>query len=215
MKQIRILIADDHTVVRSGLISYLTCFTHLQVVGEATDGLDAIAKARALLPDVILMDIEMPKLNGLSATEILHRENPVMKIIFLSAHPSKEYASRLPQSGAAGFFSKRTPMPELAKAIEMVAWGKNAYVTNVPMEHLERRMTVDGGRSGPRILSARERAVLVAVAEGLSNKEIATRLEVGVRTVETYRERITHKLNIYNTAGLTRFAIAEGLVSLS
>src|SRR5204862_5074127 len=109
----------------------------------------------------ILMDIAMPKLNGLSATEILHRENPVMKIIILSAHPSKEYASRLSQSGAAGFFSKRTPMPELAKAIEMVAWGKNANVTNVPMEHLGRRMTVDGGRSGPRRLSARERAVLV------------------------------------------------------
>ncbi len=210
-KPVRILVVDDHPIVRKGLNECLARHKHLVVVGEAKDGVEALAKARELSPDLVLMDIDMPKLNGLAASEILHKENPQMKIVILSVHNPAQYALRIANCGAHGCVSKDAPMAELVQAIETVAGGGdffNSEVTNatllkfVDSQHLQQ-------------ISHREREVLVAVAEGLSNKEIACRLGVSARTVETHRDHIMRKLNIHSVAGLTRFAIAQGLVPVT
>jgi two-component system NarL family response regulator len=212
MKKIRILVADDHAVVRTGLISYLGSHKHLEIVGEAVNGLDAIAQARAVLPDLILMDLDMPKLNGLSATEMIHRKNPNIKILILSANPLKDHWLRISKSGASGCLSKRTPMPELIETIKRIISGESKSMMLFPQQEADSKSGIH--KVKPR-LSPREREVLVAITEGLSNKEIADRLGMAPRTVETHRERMTKKLNIRTTAGLTRYAIAEGLVPLS
>jgi DNA-binding NarL/FixJ family response regulator len=215
MNKIRILVADDHHVIRRGLIELLKSHEHFEVVGEAADGLEAVTKARALSPDLVIMDIEMPKLSGLSATEVLHQENPRMKILFLSAYPAKAYAPRIFKCGASGYLSKLTGLPELLKTIEKVVAGKELS-TSPFAQASESHMIVSKATRGEgvNLLSPREREVVAAIADGLCNKEIAVRLSVEVGTIETYRERIFNKLNIRNTAVLTQFAIAHRLTTL-
>lgn len=213
-KPIRVLLADDHPVVRKGLSSCLAQAPHLLIVGEATDGQDALRKAKELLPDLVLMDIDMPVLNGLTAADILRRENPAVKVLILSMHNDSEFVMRILQSGARGYILKQAPTDELLKAIETIYSGDTYFSQDVA--RLALNQFVRGPGEGPHTgqISAREREVLIAIAEGLSNKEIACRLGVGVRTVETHRERIMRKLNIHSIAGLTRFAIAKSLVPL-
>jgi DNA-binding NarL/FixJ family response regulator len=206
-KQIRILVADDHAVVRKGVVGCLNQHEHLTVVGEAEDGLDAMQKAAELSPDVVLMDIDLPKLNGLSATESLHREKPAMKVLILSAYVLATDAERILKSGAWGYLPKSVSASELVDAIEMIAAGGDYFRSN-------QRADIHPNRPTQNELKADEREVLVAIAEGLGNKEIAAKLAVEVRTVETRRDRLMRKLNIRNVADLTRFAIIEGLVSL-
>ncbi len=211
---IRILIADDHPVVRRGLSACLARHQNLQIVGEAANGQEAVDKARELSPDIILMDVDMPQMNGLTATEILRRELSRIKVLILSMHSQSDYVLRILQSGARGYILKNAAPDDLAKAIETVHAGDNYFSPDVARIALNQ--FVHGAGEGPQVshISNREREVLVAIAEGLSNKEIASRLNVGVRTVETHRERIMRKLNIHTVAGLTKFAIAKGLVSL-
>jgi DNA-binding NarL/FixJ family response regulator len=204
-KQIRVLVADDHAVVRKGVVSCLTQHEHLTVVGEAEDGLDAMQKAVELSPDVVLMDIDMPNLNGLSATESLHREKPRTKVLILSAYVLATDVERILQSGAWGCLPKSVSVSELVDAIEMVAAGGD-YFRSSSWSHQS--------RPSQKELKADEREVLIAIAEGLGNKEIAAKLAIEVRSVETRRDRLMRKLNIRNVADLTRFAILEGLVSL-
>jgi len=211
---IRVLLVDDHPVVRRGIGSCLARQAHVQIVGEAGDGFEALRKTRELLPDLVLMDIDMPRMNGLTVTETLRKELPQVKVLILSMFSNTDYVVRIIQSGARGYILKEAPTDELLKAIEMINAGESFFSSDVARVALNQ--FVRGGNDGPHALSLsnREREVLTLVAEGLSNKEIATRLNVGVRTVETHRERIMRKLNIHTIAGLTRFAIAKGLVSL-
>jgi len=214
VKPIRVLVADDHPVVRKGLSSCLAEASNVTIVGEAFDGQDALRKARQLLPDVVLMDIEMPLLNGLTAADILRKENPSIKVLILSMHNDSDYVMRILQSGARGYVLKQAPTEQLLKAIQSVHAGETFFSPDVA--RLALNQFVRGPGEGPHTgqVSAREREVLIAIAEGLSNKEIACRLGVGVRTVETHRERIMRKLNIHSIAGLTKFAIAKNLIPL-
>jgi two-component system nitrate/nitrite response regulator NarL len=209
-----VLLADDHPVVRWGVSASLARHEHVEIVGEAADGQEALTKAREQSPDVVLMDVDMPHMNGLTATDMLRKELPRVRVLILSMHSQSDDVSRIIQSGARGYVLKNASPEELGKAIETVHGGERYFsreVARVALNQSEHRTS-----EGPQVpdISEREREVLIAVADGLSNKEIAARLNVGVRTVETHRERIMRKLNIHGAAGLTRFAISEGLVTL-
>jgi two-component system nitrate/nitrite response regulator NarL len=210
---IHLLVVDDHPVVRKGISSCLARHPGIEVVGEAGDGKAALSKARDLAPDIVLMDLDLPQMDGLAVTEILRRERPKVKVLILSMHSSAEYVMRILKAGARGYVLKGASAEELVQAIETVEAGQTYFSPEVA--RLALNQFVDGaGEKAADELSAREREVLIQVAEGLSNKEIATRLNLGVRTVETHRERIMRKLDIHSIAGLTRFAITKGLITL-
>ena len=212
---IKVLVVDDHPVVRKGISTCLARHQQMQVVGEAADGREALRLARELQPDITLMDIDMPQMNGLAATEALHRELPKVKVLILSMHSNSENVLRIIQSGARGFVLKEAPIDELVRAIETVNAGEAYFSSDVARVALNKFVRSNGAAADTVHLTGREREVLILIAEGLSNKEIACQLSVGVRTVETHRERTMRKLNIHTVAGLTRYAIRQGLVSLS
>jgi DNA-binding NarL/FixJ family response regulator len=209
-----LLLADDHPVVRRGIISTLERRPNLEVVGEAADGQEALRKARELQPDVLLADIDMPGLTGLAVTEVLHKELPNVKVLVLSMQTHTEFVLRCLQAGARGYILKQAAPDEFVRAIETVNAGESFFSPDVA--RLALNQMVRGNGQGPDLadLTAREREVLTHIAEGLYNKEIASRLNIGTRTVETHRERLMRKLDIHSIAGLTRFAIAKGLISL-
>jgi two-component system nitrate/nitrite response regulator NarL len=213
-RPIRLLLADDHPVVRKGLCAVLSRQRNVEVVGEAADGRDAIRKAKELLPDLVLMDVDMPCLNGLAAAEILRKDLPKIKVLILSMHGNSEFVVRLIQSGACGYVLKDASTDELLQAIERVQAGETYFSPDVARAALNQFVRGSGDEPRQPQLTVREREVLIAIAEGLSNKEIASRLGVGVRTVETHRERIMRKLNIHSIAGLTRYAILKGFTPL-
>jgi len=213
-KLIRVLLVDDHPVVRRGLCACLDRQEHLKIVGEAGDGQEALVKARELQPDMMLMDIDLPGMNGLAVAEVLQREQPQIQVVFLSMHGEGEYVMRILQSGARGYVLKHAPTEELVQAIDKVHRGETYFSPEVAKVALNRIVQNQGvQRTGS--LTDRENEVLVQIAGGLSNKEIACKLGVGVRTVETHRERIMRKLDIHSAAGLTRYAISNGLVILA
>jgi DNA-binding NarL/FixJ family response regulator len=183
-------------------------------VGEAADGDEALKKALELSPDVVLMDISMPRMNGLAATEALRREAPQIKILILSVHNNREYIFRIIQAGAHGYVSKEASPEELMEAIESVHGGETYFTPDIARAALSQLVQNNGRREPFSMLTGREREVLVLIAEGRSNKEIATHLGIGVRTIETHRERIMRRLNLHSVASLTKFAIINGLISL-
>ena len=211
---IKVLVADDHPVVRKGLQSCLARQPRLKIVGEAADGDEALRKALELLPHVVLMDISMPGMNGLAVTEVLRKEAPDMKVLILSVHTNKDYIFRVIQAGAHGYVSKEAPPEELVRAIGSVYAGEPHFSEDIARAALSEFVSSGGKREPFAQLTSREREVLVEIAEGKSNKEIADRLSIGVRTIETHRERIMRRLNIHSVAGLTKYAIANGLISL-
>ena len=183
----------------------------LEVVGEATNGALAVSLAKELSPDVILMDINMPVLNGLEATRKLRREAPHVKVLVLTVHDNKEYVLQIAQAGARGYILKDAPPDELVQAIRAVHQGEVFFSSRVAKHVLSDYLAKVGNApeaKTPR-LSNRECEVLALIAEGCTNKEISIRLKVSVRTIETHRERVMGKLNIHNVAGLTRYAIAN------
>ncbi len=213
-QKIRILVADDHPVVRKGLQSCLARQDKLKIVGEAADGDEALRLTRELLPDVVLMDINMPRMNGLEVTAVLRQEVPQVKVLVLSVHSNKEYIFRIIQAGAQGYVSKEAPPEDLLRAIELVHSGEPFFTPEIARAALQ-QMVNNGGKGEPFAqLTGREREVLTLIAEGRSNKEIASDLGIGVRTIETHRERIMRRLDIHSVAGLTKFAIANGIVPL-
>lgn len=211
---IRLLIVDDHPIVRHGIRMCLARREKIQVVGEAGDGREALSLVRKLSPDVVLMDIDMPQMNGLAVTDLLRREMPQVKVLILSMYSNSEYALRIIQCGARGFVLKEAPPEEIVHAIEAVHAGSAHFSIDVARVALNQVVRGNGEAAGLSRLTKREREVLMHLAEGESNKEIAGQLKIGVRTVETHRERIMRKLDIHSIAGLTRFAIAKGMVSL-
>jgi two-component system nitrate/nitrite response regulator NarL len=212
--KIRLLLVDDHPVVRKGIGSCLARQPELEIIGEASDGVEAVKKARELMPDIILMDIDMPQMSGLAVTELLRKEMPKIKVLILSMHGNTDYISRIIHSGARGYVLKEASTDELLKAIKTVQSGEAFFSPDVARVALNQFIRGTGEGPGAPHLTSREREVLIQIAEGLSNKEIATHLGVGVRTVETHRERIMRKLNIHSVAGLTKFAISKGMILL-
>jgi two-component system, NarL family, nitrate/nitrite response regulator NarL len=213
--QIKLLLVDDHPVVRKGIASFLSSRENLVIVGEAGDGQEALRKAREVLPDLALVDIDLPRMDGLAVTEALHKELPQIKVLIFSMYGNTEYVLRILQSGARGYVLKDSSPELLVEAIEAVQAGEVFFSPQVAQVALNQFVRGNGEGPDAALLTNREREVLIQIAKGLSNKEIASALGVGVRTVETHRERIMRKLDIHTIAGLTRFALAKGLIALT
>jgi len=209
-----VLLADDHPVVPRGLVACLDQHPHLQVVGEAADGQEALLIARELVPDVLLTDVYMPRLTGLAVTQTLHSELPQIKVLLLSLQLNADFVVRCARLGARGFILKQAPPEEFVQAIETVHAGQPFFSPDVARVALNQMVCRNGQGPDTSDLTIREREVLIWIAEGLCNKEIGCRLNIGTRTVETHRERLMRKLGIHNIAGLTRFAIAKGLITI-
>ncbi len=213
-KPTRILLADDHPVIRHGIAACLNNHPHLEVVGEASDGKETLRKAKELSPDIILMDIDMPHTNGLAVTELLRKELPQIKVLILSMSNSATFIPRILQSGARGYVAKDAPTEELVSAIEAIQRGETYFGAEVAQIALKQLMGGTSAGANSRELSPRERDVLIGIAKGLSNKEIASQLNIGTRTVETHRDNLMRKLDIRSVGGLTKYALANGLVML-
>jgi DNA-binding NarL/FixJ family response regulator len=215
-KIITILLAEDHVVVRQGLSSLLKADGRFLVVGEARTGREAVDKARELTPDVILMDIAMPILNGLEATRQILAVNPAARIMILSAHSDDEYITRMNEVGAVGFLEKQSSAEVLTKAIHEIAMGRRYYSPETVRRfrnHEQASLTREGRPKVDRErLTRREAEVLQLVAEGMANKQMAVELNISIKTVEKHRQRLMDKLDIHETAGLTRYAIKQGIV---
>jgi len=219
MKRITVLLADDHTVVRQGLRSLLAAESDIEVVGEAENGRQAVQLTRKLLPDVLVMDIAMPKLNGLEATRQVVRDSPATKVLILSSYSDDEYVHQLTGAGAAGYLIKQTAADDLILAVRETFRGNAFFSPTISKRLLDRyrQSFLDGGsikKGGPQ-LTAREMEVLQLVAEGYVNKQIASELSISIKTVEKHRQQVMDKLNIHDVAGLTRYAIANGVIESS
>lgn len=210
----RILLVDDHPVLRKGLMACLSGRTNLIVVGEAADGLEAIRKVGELEPDLVLMDVEMPHMDGLAATEAICKSYPATKVLVLSMHNNPDYVVQAIQKGARGFALKSLPSEELLKAIEIVHRGEPFFAAQ-SISAAEGRYSRKEAEDAPDGLFEREKEVLVHLAAGFGNREIAELLQISVRTVESHRARLMKKLNIHTIAGLTRYALMHGLISLN
>ena len=217
MAKIRILIADDHALVREGIRALLSLCDDLEVVGEASDGTEAIAAARRLDPDVVLMDINMPGLGGLEATPEILRSNPRTKILVLTQYDDREYVTRFLKNGAAGYVLKRAAGSELVSAVRAVHRGGLVLDPSLAREALLPTAQPAGtGVGEERYLSLtdREKQVLKLVAEGNSNKEMAQLLGISVKTAMSHRERMMQKLEIHNRTELVKFALKLGVIKL-
>ncbi|MGR3758912.1 response regulator transcription factor [Roseobacteraceae bacterium NS-SX3] len=203
---VRVLIVDDHPMVAEGIQSILESYDDIQVVGSLTDGQEAVEQAAELAPDVILMDLNMPKLGGISATEILLERAPATRILILSMHDSPEYISTALSHGAMGYVLKDVPTDEIKLAIDAVMRGERYLCTGA-----EGSLKPKDGEAR-EALTGREQTILLELAQGKSNKEVALALDISVRTVETHRKNIKRKLGISSTAGLTRYALEHGVL---
>lgn len=211
MKPIRILLADDHDLVRAGIRSLVRGVEGMEVVAEAGDGREALRLVRIHQPDVVLMDIAMPGLNGLDATARIVKVSPQPAVIILSMHATREYVLEALQAGASGYVLKNAAVDELETAIRTVARG-GKYLTPSVSGQLIAGVT-GASESAAAALTQRQREVLQLVAEGRSTREIAELLHVSVKTVETHRAQLMDRLGIYDVAGLVRYAIRTGLVT--
>jgi DNA-binding NarL/FixJ family response regulator len=219
MKRITVLLAEDHTIVREGFRKMLELEEDLEVVGEAQDGRQAVAMASKLRPAVVLMDIAMPLLNGLQATLQVLKAQPETKVLMLSAHSDDAYVKSASESGAVGFLLKQTSAHDVCRAIREVHKGKTFFSPAITRRQ-DRLHPVSTGRAGSSSkkvvrLTSREMEVLQLIAEGKANKETAAVLGIGIKTVEKHREHLMQKLDIHDTAGLTRYAIGAGIIESS
>src|SRR2546423_4680223 len=216
MKPITVLLAEDHQIVREGFRSLLKHEADIEVVGEAETGRQAVQMTRKLRPAVVVMDIAMPLLNGLEATRQIRKDFPATKVLILSAHSDDAYVEQVAALGAAGFLLKQTSSHVLATAIREVQKGKTFFSPAVSKRarDLSTESTDRTGKTSTKInrLSSREVEVLQLIAEGKPNKQVAAELGVSFKTVDKHRQHLMAKLSIHDIAGLTRYAIAEGII---
>ncbi len=213
MSALRVMIADDHTLVREGIRSLLSKLAEVEVIGEAKDGIDAVRFCKQHAPDVVLMDIAMPELNGLDATTRIADASPSTRVLFLSMHANEEYMQQALQMGAAGYLLKGADLKELEFAIRSVARGER-YLTPAVAKYMVEGYRNKGRNGATQLaqLTSRQREILQLIAEGHSTKDIAGRLNLSVKTIETHRAQVMKRLQIHDVAGLVRFAIRKGLV---
>lgn len=214
--KIRVLLADDHVMMRGGLRMVLEQHAELAVVGEAEDGRETVRLVKKLSPDVVVMDIAMPDMNGIEATRQIIEERPDVKVIALSMHSDRHFVSEMLKAGATAYLLKQCAVDELITAIKTVLKNQtylSPCISGVVVDHFVRNTSKSKSTAFSH-LSDREREVLQLVAEGKTSKEIASQLNLSIKTVEAHRMNIMEKLNIHTVAELTKYAIREGLSSL-
>jgi DNA-binding NarL/FixJ family response regulator len=211
---IRLLLAEDHTLMRAGIRALLGGLPDVEVVGEASTGPEALTLAESLRPDLVLLDISMPELNGLEVASRLMKTEPRRRIIFLSMHTDAVYVRRALQSGASGYLVKGADVPELSLAIRAVMRGESYLSPAVSKDVIWELRRSDTREVTPlEMLTPRQREILLLVTEGHSTKDIAKRLDLSVKTVEAHRSELMERLDIHDLPGLVRFAIRHGLTS--
>ena len=213
---IRIILAEDHKITREGLVNMLKNQRNMQVIGEAQNGREAVQLAIDLSPDLVIMDVTMPNLNGIDATRVITSNSKAVKVIALSMYSDKQFVQGMMQAGASGYLLKDCAFDELVNAIRVVSAGETYLspgIAGIVVQDYVNKLS-NSAFSASTILTKREREVLQLISEGKSTKLIATQLNVSIKTVETHRRQMMEKLGIRNVAGLTKYAIREGLTSL-
>lgn len=216
MGKIRILIADDHGIVRKGLRLQLEQHGDFQVIGEASDGREAVRITEELAPDVVIMDIAMPNLNGIDAAAQMVKRNPQMKVVMLSMHSDETYLTRALTAGVKGYLLKESADVDLYRAVEAVAQGKVFFspsIANTLLEDYMRQLQQRGLKDSYELLTDREKEILQLLAEGKSNKDVATTLDLSTYTVETHRTHIMQKLNLHSSAEIVLYAVRKKIIS--
>lgn len=218
MSRIKILIADDHDLVRSGIINLLSSYKEFEVVAEAADGNEAVERTKKFRPDVVIIDLSMPNLSGIDATKIIKQKHPEIKVLVLTMHESEEYLFQMLSSGASGYLLKSAGKEELAAAIRTVFRGERYFSPQMSemmvtgyLRKAESKRSYASDDDIP--LTKREKEILRLIADGLTNQEIGEKLFISPRTVETHRTNIMQKLDIHDVVNLVRYAIEHGMVS--
>jgi two-component system response regulator NreC len=217
MQKMKVLIVDDHTLVRDGIRALLALIADIKVVGEAANGREALEKVKKLDPDVVLMDLAMPIMSGLEATRRIRKRFPRTKVLALTQYEDREYIVPTIEAGARGFVSKTAAFSELASAIQAVYQGGSflsPMAAAAVVEECQQKVAIEGEKDSYQHLTDREREMLKLVAEGYTAKEIADMLVISLRTVETHKTNLMKKLNIRNKADLIRFAIRRGIITV-
>ncbi len=216
MKWISVLLADDHTVVRQGLRALLEAEGDIKVVAEAANGRQAVTLAKKVLPDVVLMDLAMPVLNGLEATRQILKNIPNIRVLVLTSYEDDDYVQQMVQAGVSGYLIKQTAADDLLQAIREVHQGRTFYSNEVAQRlRVMGALATDTGAAATgnaASLTPRESEVLQLIAEGFPNKRIASELNISIKTVEKHRQQVMNKLNIHDTAGLTRYFMSKGMI---
>lgn len=213
MSRLRVMIVEDHALVRAGMRALLEKIDGIEVVSAVGDGWEAVKAVQTDAPDLVLMDIAMPELNGLDATSRIVKESPATRVILLSMHANEEYLQQALQSGALGYLLKGAELAELELAIKTVSRGESYLTPAVAKYAIEAYREKSDGPTGPLAkLSMRQREILQLIAEGHTTKDIAQRLNVSVKTVETHRAHLMERLEIHDVPGLVRFAVRVGLI---
>jgi two-component system response regulator NreC len=216
MKKLRILLADDHIVMRTGLRALLERQPNLEVVGESENGRETVELAASLRPDVVVMDVGMPVLNGIEAAKMIVTQSPSTAVVILSMHADESYVMRALSAGARGYLLKDSGAADLISAIHAVSQGKSFFspkVSRILAEDYVRVLKQKGAVDTYDLLTGREREILQLLAEGKANKEVATDLNISTYTVETHRSHILQKLNLHNSAELVLYAVRKGIIS--
>jgi two-component system, NarL family, response regulator NreC len=215
MSKLRIIVADDHGIVRKGICLQLQQHEQFHVVGEATDGREAVRLAETLKPDIVIMDIAMPNLNGIEATAQIVKGNPRIGVILVSMHADDSYLSRALNAGARGYLVKETADADLPRAIESAAQGRPFFsptISKLLVEDYMRRLQQQGLTDSYELLTEREKETLQLVAEGKTNKEVAKILNVGVSTVETHRFNVMEKLGLHSSVDIVLYAVRKKII---
>ena len=216
METIKVLLVDDHTIVRQGIRALLESVPDIQIIGEAEDGKAAVEMAEKLRPNIMLVDISLPMLNGLEVTRRVRKKVPECKVLVLTMHENEMYVSQILRTGASGYLVKKTAVSELIMAIRSVHQGKAYFSPSISKIVLNDYLRKESRGEGPstELLSNREREILQLLAEGYSNKEIAVILNLSVKTVSNHRNRIMQKLDIHDITSLVKYALKQGFIEI-
>lgn len=214
---INVVLADDHGIVRDGIKSTLRNEKNIKIIGEASNGKEAIELAKKLMPDIVIMDISMPEMNGIEATSLIHKKYPKSRCLVLSMHDKEEYVFKAIEAGAFGYLLKDTSKEEFIKAINMVAKGEKYFSSSISNVLINGYLHKIKGQDGEEdedesVLTKREKGILKLIVEGQNNREIADKLEISIRTIETHRANIMKKLKVKNAIELVKVAIEQKLV---